>query len=392
MGMRSRDKRSGSIRRGTQTLARLAGLVLAVGILGQLPSPLVPAAFAATDDSTLQIQMNTSETTLQTTDEEPTLNEASSGGSAPLSHAIARPSVALGIYQPSLPNDLSRLAGYESAMKHPESIVHWYALWGGWKSAFSRSDLDAVAAHGSLPMITWEPWSGTGPDPAWSLRNAILSGKNDAYIASWAQGLAAYGRPVVLRFAHEMHNQPGYPWAVGVNGNTASDYVAAWHYVRAIFRQAGATNVQWVWNPNTLGTAPASAYQGVYQSLYPGDAEVDYLGLDIYNTGPQLDWGAPTWRSFSQALAEPYKALTAVSSKPIVLPEVGSTEVGGSKAKWISNALNTELAQFPRVRALVWFDVDKEQPWSLHSSAATLTAWMTASAQSTFAVGPTIPS
>ena len=117
---------------------------------------------------------------------------------------------------------------------------------------------------------------------------------------------------------------------------------------------------------------------------------MDYLGLDVFNTGPQVDWGAPFWRSFGQAFAEPYKALTAISTKPILLPEVGSTEVGGSKAQWISDLLTTELVQFPRVRALIWFDVSKEQPWSLHSSAATLNAWTAGSSQPMFAGGPTI--
>jgi hypothetical protein len=299
--------------------------------------------------------------------------------------------VALGVYRPSLPDDLAGLAQDEKAMRQPYSIVQWYALWGGWKSAFSRADLDAVSAHGSLPLITWEPWAGTGADPAWSLQTAILSGRNDAYIASWATGLAAYGKPVLLRFAHEMHNQASYPWAVGVNGNTAADYVAAWKYVRAIFRQNGANNVEWVWNPNTLGDAPSTAYTAIYSALYPGDDQVDYLGLDIYNTGPQLDWGAPRWRTFGQALANPYTAITAVSNKPLLLPEVASTEVGGSKAAWIQDALSTGLDQFPRVRALVWFDVAKEQPWNLNSSSASLSAWHTASAAARFRVGPTIP-
>src|SRR5690349_20555711 len=72
--------------------------------------------------------------------------------------------VALGVYRPSLPDDLSGLAGYEQAMQHPMSIVHWYSLWGGWKSAFSRDDLESVNAHGSLPMVTWEPWAGAAAD------------------------------------------------------------------------------------------------------------------------------------------------------------------------------------------------------------------------------------
>jgi beta-mannanase len=298
----------------------------------------------------------------------------------PTSSAQSANSVALGVYQPSFPMDLSALDSYEQQSGSQLSIVHWYALWGGWKSAFDVSDLDKVAARGALPLITWEPWAGpqdAGPDPAWSLRAAILSGRSDAYIESWARGLASYGGPVLLRFAHEMHDHPVYPWSVGNNANTAGDYVAAWRYVHAIFERFHADNVEWVWNPNTLGDASPSTYVATYQSLYPGDDVVDWIGLDVFNTGPNLDWGRPRWQSFSQALGTPYAALTSVSNKPLILPEVGSTETGGSKAAWISSALGPELEQFPRVRAVVWFDVDKEQPWSLDSSQSALQAWLT---------------
>jgi hypothetical protein len=69
-----------------------------------------------------------------------------------LSTADAQPStgehqVALGIYQPSFPDDLSGLSGYEQATGHPASIVHWYTMWGGWKSAFSLSDLEPEYAR-----------------------------------------------------------------------------------------------------------------------------------------------------------------------------------------------------------------------------------------------------
>jgi beta-mannanase len=294
------------------------------------------------------------------------------------------PTVALGIYQPVLPDDLSKVADYELRAGRPLALVHWYAQWAGWKSAFSQSDLQNVAAHGSTPMITWEPWTGgsdSASDPAWSLRAAILSGRSDRYIETWAKGLAAYGAPVLLRFAHEMHDQPSYPWAVGVNGNTAEEYVAAWRHVRAIFARFHADNVLWVWNPNTLGDAAASTYESTYRALYPGDDAVDWIGLDIYNTGTNINWGHASWRTFTQALATPYAAITSVSRKPLILPEVGSTETGGSKAAWIASALTTELAQFPRVRALVWFDVDKEQPWNLDSSAAALYAWLACAGQ-----------
>jgi hypothetical protein len=296
--------------------------------------------------------------------------------------------IGLGVYRPEFPNDLRAATSLESASGKRLPIIAWYALWGGWKSAFSASDLSAVSAHGSIPLITWEPWSGVSSDPAWTLRKAILSGSNDAYIDSWAKGMAAFHQPVFLRFAHEMHNQT-YPWAVGVNGNAAADYVAAWKHVHDIFARYDTSNVKWVWNPNTMGDAVASTYLPIYQSLYPGDAYVDWLGLDIYNTGPNLDWGAPHWRSFSQVLTEPYKAITAVSTKRLMLPEVASAETGGSKAAWITDMMQTQLpAAFPAVRAVVWFDVKKEENWALDSSSTALAAWTTSSRSRTYTPNP----
>jgi hypothetical protein len=113
--------------------------------------------------------------------------------SLPASVDTATNTVAVGIHQEVFPQDLTGLSRYELPTGRKITIVHWFAQWGAWNSAFNRAALDAIAARGSIPLITWEPWAAAGPDPAWSLKNAILSGRNDAYIASWARGLAAYG-------------------------------------------------------------------------------------------------------------------------------------------------------------------------------------------------------
>jgi beta-mannanase len=293
-------------------------------------------------------------------------------------HSIP-PMIALGVYRPTFPNDMKSIDEYEQAAGASLPLIHWYALWGGWKSAFSRSDLERVEHRGSVPLITWEPWTGHADEPGWSLREAVLSGRHDSYIESWARGLAEYGHPVLLRFAHEMHQQ-AYPWAVGVNGNTAEEYQAAWRYVHDRFIHYGATNVQWVWNPNTLSDVSPEAHELLYRSLYPGDAYVDWVGLDIYNTGPDLDWGTPSWRSFADILKAPYQALVTITNRPIILPEMGCAEKGGSKAAWITDALTVQLPErFPRVRAVVWFDTNKEERWALDSSAQARAAWTAAS-------------
>jgi beta-mannanase len=197
--------------------------------------------------------------------------------------------------------------------------------------------------------------------------------------------MAAYGKPVLLRFAHEMHDNLEYPWVLNKLGNTAPEYVAAWQRVHAIFEREGATNVAWVWSPNTLGESPSWIHEQVYRSLYPGDAYVDWVGLNIYNTGPHVQWLAPSWRSLSAALAEPYAAITRLTDKPLILGEVGSAEAGGDKAEWISEGLGPSLvAQFPRVRAVVWFDIHKEEAWTVESSNSSFSAFVDALRQAHF--------
>lgn len=265
--------------------------------------------------------------------------------------------VYLGVWQPGAPADMSAVAQFERDAGKHVAVVQWYQQWAG-GSAFDPSLPAAVAAHGSMPMITWEPWDPSAGvnQPAFAL-SAILAGNYDAYIRGWAHGLAAYGQPVLLRFAHEM-NGTWYPWAGGVNGNTAAQYVAAWRHVHDLFVAAGATNVRWVWSPNVAWNA-ASAFA----PYYPGDGYVDWLGLDGYN------WGGGNWQSFAQVFGASYQSVTALSAKPLMIAETASAEAGGSKAQWITDAFGTEIpAKYPRIQAVLWFNQNKETDWRIESS------------------------
>ncbi len=309
---------------------------------------------------------------------------AADPGSAGNALLLSQTALAIGVYRPGIPESLGDVRELEGATSGRFSILHWYVSWGEGARDFNFSDLQIVRQHGSTPLISWEPWAGTYNDPAWSLNAAILSGRSDSYIRSWARGLAAYGGPVLLRFAHEMHDS-SYPWSLGVNGNSAAEYVQAWRHVHAIFDDEHATNVQWVWNPNLLaaGTS-AERYGQVFSPLYPGDDVVDWTGLDIYNTGTN-NWAlpywprSPYWQTFTQLLYSPYRAITAISTRPLILPEVASAEAGGSKAEWIAGAMNpSTLSQFPLLQAMVWFDLSKEEYWALGSTPQALQAWVTA--------------
>jgi mannan endo-1,4-beta-mannosidase len=163
-------------------------------------------------------------------------------------------------------------------------------------------------------------------------------------------------------------NLRGSPFGPGHEGNTPAQFVAAWRHVVSVFRSAGATNVKWVWSPNVDcgGKCPFDAF-------FPGDSYVDYVALDGYNYAA-VD-GVP-WMSFDQIFAPSYRDLTRLSSKPVIIAETASVGDGDAKATWIQNAfLRSIPTAFPRVRAVVWFDRDKEANWKVNSSPASEQAW-----------------
>jgi hypothetical protein len=249
-------------------------------------------------------------------------------------------------------------------------IVMSYRDWNeGWSTALVEPRfIDPVVARGAVPMITWLPRLDSGDpilQPAYAPA-AIAAGAYDPYIARAAGEAAAFGRPLLLRLAHEM-NGSWSSWGAGVNGNAPAEYVAMWRHVVAIFRAAGATNVRWVWSPNVLGdsSSPVSAAVAPFQPFYPGDRWVDFVGLDGYNWGALRGSG---WRSFASLFGPSYDALAKLTDKPVMIAETASAEAGGSKAAWIRSIPSVLRERMPRVRALIWFDRDKETDWEVASS------------------------
>lgn len=276
------------------------------------------------------------------------------------------------------PWDARTIAKFESQAGRGLSIIHWGQAWyqGGVAQPFYPNDFDAVRTHGSIPLIDWNAWDlnagGTADQPNFQLSD-IISGRYDAYIRSWATGAKNWGKPLFLRFNHEM-NGTWYPWSEGANGNRAGEYVTAWRRVRDIFTSVGATNVSWVWSPNV--EYPGSI---ALAGLYPGDAYVDWVAMDGYNwgTNPIQPSG---WVTFAQVFGPTYDRLGAIApGKPVMIAETGSSEWGGSKAAWIRDGLTTLPTAFPRVRALLWFDWnDGGMDWTLESSASSIAAFAAA--------------
>ncbi|HWA54152.1 MAG TPA: hypothetical protein VG816_08270, partial [Solirubrobacterales bacterium] len=83
--------------------------------------------------------------------------------------------------------------------------------------------------------------------------------------------------------------------------------------------------------------------------------------------------------------ASSYATLTQLSSKPFMITETASSEIGGEKANWIRRGFLNEIPQlFPRTTAVIWFDVQKESDWRVDSSQASLEAFREVAASSLY--------
>jgi len=226
-------------------------------------------------------------------------------------------------------------------------LVYW-AFGDDWTAGATRSDL----AAGRIPLVNWEP--GTTDF------NSIVNGTFDATINARANGAKALGKKFFLDFDAEMNDNNSV-------GNDAALYVSAYRHIHDLFVAAGATNVVWAWCPNVTDRTGGNATTMDY---YPGDAYVDWTGVDGYN------WGTTNggWKTFQQVFQRIYPLLAA-KGKPILIGEMASAEAGGDKAAWIADMIPTLKTSFPLFKGIAWFDVNKETDWRIDSSPATLAAF-----------------
>ena len=99
--------------------------------------------------------------------------------------------------------------------------------------------------------------------------------------------------------------------------------------------------------------------------MFPGARQVDWLAVDGYNWGPLRDWG---WQSYADVFAPTIRELRALARhRPVMIAETGSAP-GPRKPPWVTETLNSARAD--GVRAVVWFEFDKETDWRLSATPA----------------------
>jgi hypothetical protein len=276
------------------------------------------------------------------------------------------------------PWDMTAVSKFEEMTHKRASAIQFFQPFANCSSScsfygFPTTPLENVRQHGAIPVLSWSSQSipSSLSEPNFQLSD-LIEGRYDTYIREFATAAKAWGHPFFLRFDWEM-NGNWFPWSEGVNGNRSGEFVTAWRHVHDIFAAVGATNATWVWCPNV-------DYNNTLQSLgsmYPGSAYVDWTGLDGYNwgTNPVKPGG---WKTFDQVYRSTYRYIVenVASTKPMMIGEAASTEDGGSKASWIREMLTKIPTEYPKIRALLWFDkLDDGMDWPIESSTTATNAF-----------------
>jgi hypothetical protein len=271
--------------------------------------------------------------------------------------AAAPPPIACRVVAPSVPTCgrwwgealdpgdqslISAVGAASAAADRRLDIVHTYHVWN---DTFPTVEETQLAHEGHLLMIGWKPITSAGRPVSWA---SIAAGDQDQIIRAEGQRLRALGEPVLLSFSYEPER------LVGITG-TASQFAAAFRHVHDVIVKAGATNVEWVWTVMGLND---SYWHRTYPELWPGRQYVDWISWDPYN------WAScrkETWLSFAAMVRPFYQWITAqdFGNLPLMLSEYGTVEDPhdpGRKASWFSGEANA-LGQFPRLRALVYFNL-----------------------------------
>ena len=152
----------------------------------------------------------------------------------------------------------------------------------------------------------------------------IGNGTWDTYLKTIADQAKAFGYPIFLRIGSEMNiNQGAGSPSFGEN---ATAFVSAWQRIVTIFRNEGASNVFFVWNPNFADSGPNH-----WTAYYPGNNYVDWVGIDLYQFQPDSD---------PNTMLQIYNDYS--SQKPVMICEWGANWEGQnysdqSRATFVNN-------------------------------------------------------
>lgn len=161
----------------------------------------------------------------------------------------------------------------------------------------------------------------------------IAAGRGDRWLLQLRADLAAFGRPVYLRFLGEMNNCDNAYAPLSCSGRSrgprysAATFVEAWRRVTVVMRGRSRAQVErrldglgqpalrasgeitpapiaMVWSPMTGGSPMVSALDP--GRFWPGRRWMDWVGTSFYSKFPNFRWLTPFYQRFSARYRLPF--------------------------------------------------------------------------------------
>jgi hypothetical protein len=266
-----------------------------------------------------------------------------------LEHFLGGDGLLWGIFQPEAPLDFDALHALEERLGYKFPLLLYYTgvIEGARAHPRVGRALKNAFADGRIVELTLQIYPAR---ESVSVVFDILNGEYDAFLRDYAGVAAEAGGPILFRFGNEMNGD----WCAYSALNTGRDtelFKVLYRYIHGIFREAGAANLLWVWNPNA-GSFPDFKWNDAL-CYYPGDEFVDIVGLTAYNTGTY--YPGEDWESFDALYTALYARYAALFRQPLMITEFASSSVGGDKAEWVRRMF-ARIGDFDRIRAAVWWN------------------------------------
>lgn len=224
---------------------------------------------------------------------------------------------------------------FESVVGNPHSTYFFYL---GYGRPLPKDWVTMLAAQGKIVHIAFEPNRG------------IQYVLDDEYLYVLAKDMRDTGARIFLRFGSEMNGA----WVD--YGKDPKVYKEKFQLVAKKVREI-APNVAMVWCPYTTPVAPID-------NLYPGDAYVDWVGVNMYSvTFHDQDPKKPARQIHPVEMLD-YVYSRYSAKKPMMIGEYGTTHFSALEKRSVTQFAERNLyglyaalpRRYPRVKAISYFN------------------------------------
>ena len=257
-----------------------------------------------------------------------------------------------GIFEPSHGADPE--TEDDTTLGEKEAVIGYHfpilLTYTGIRSEYDSASVDGYLKkaweNGSTVELTIQNPQGVGP----SMLYDVLDGKYDWFFEEYAAQVADFEHPVLLRLFNEMNGDwcMYSAYRMGMDTDLSREL---YRYVAGFFERAGADNVLYIFNPNSVSFPN---YKWNHPLLYyPGDEYADIWGLTAYNTGTY--YPNEKWQSFQALYRNIYDETRRWTDMPLMITEFACARQGGSKEAWVRNMLR-DIGDYPDIKVAVWWD------------------------------------